>query len=91
MKTRAPEILPEYYLGLDAGGTRTRALLVARDGTVAGFGAGAAANPGNTSLPDAVRSITNAAAAAWKKTDLVTRLATTDMPRPRRASWAWRA
>ena len=63
MKTNTPK----YYLGIDAGGTRTRALLIASDGTVAGYGAAEAANPNNTSPAEAVNAIAKAAAAAWKK------------------------
>jgi glucosamine kinase len=53
----------EYYLGVDAGGTHSRARLVSDDGTVLGTGeAGAANTP--TGLPEALRAIQEASARA---------------------------
>jgi len=62
MKTKHPA----YYLGLDAGGTRTRALLVERNGAIRGFGLGGAANPSNASMDAVARGLAAAADAAWK-------------------------
>lgn len=70
---------PKYYLGIDAGGTRSRALLVGRDGTVHGFGLGGAANPSNTGMDCVVRGLGAAAEAAWKDAGI---------PRARRATAA---
>lgn len=46
----------EFYLGIDAGGTHTRARLVSGDGQVLGLGEGAAANTPQ-GLPQALRAI----------------------------------
>jgi glucosamine kinase len=53
----------EYYLGIDAGGTHSRARLVSDDGSVLGTGeAGAANTP--TGLPEALRAVEEASARA---------------------------
>jgi len=57
---------PKYYLGIDAGGTRSRALLIERDGTIRGYGYGGAANPSNASMDAVTRGLAAAADAAWK-------------------------
>lgn len=51
----------ETYLGLDAGGTHTRAWHVARDGTLLGRGAAGPGNPNNVGLAAAAREIARAA------------------------------
>lgn len=57
---------PQFYLGFDAGGTRTRALLVDRDGAVHGVGLGGAANTNNLGREGAVRGLIETAEAAWR-------------------------
>lgn len=69
----AANVKPETttrYLGLDAGGTRTRAVLVLGDGTVAGVGFGGSANPNNLGFDEAVRQLHTAAEVAWRAAGL---------------------
>jgi glucosamine kinase len=49
----------DYYLGIDAGGTHTRARLVTSDGTIAGTGEGGPANT-RIGLPEALDAVADA-------------------------------
>src|SRR6185312_13005628 len=57
-----------YVVGIDAGGTRTRAAIVTLDGTVAGYGVGPGANPnsGGGSAGELTAALTTALTAAIK-------------------------
>jgi N-acetylglucosamine kinase-like BadF-type ATPase len=53
-----------YYLGIDAGGTQTLALLIASDGHVAGWGSGGPANHVTVGIAQAKEAISQAVDAA---------------------------
>ncbi len=55
-----------YYLGIDAGGTQTLALLIAADGRVVGWGSGGPANHVTVGIARARRAITEAVEQALK-------------------------
>jgi len=55
-----------YFLGIDAGGTRTRAVVVTGDGRVAGVGEAASANYHNVGIALAGVRLLEAASGAWK-------------------------
>jgi glucosamine kinase len=59
----------QLYLGIDGGGTRTRARLVDSDGTLLGSGEAGPANS-RGSVPDAVRAILGAARSALEQAGL---------------------
>lgn len=56
----------ELYLGIDGGGTRTRAVLVDAQGLIHGEGEAGAANYNNIGLPAAVSALQAASEAAWR-------------------------
>lgn len=56
-----------YVIGIDAGGTRTRAAVVTLDGLVAGYGTGPGANPNSGN--DAVTALATALRAAVTEVD----------------------
>jgi N-acetylglucosamine kinase-like BadF-type ATPase len=60
-----------YVIGVDAGGTRTRAAVVTSDGTVAGYGTGPGANPnsGGGTAGELTDALTTALTAALKDLD----------------------
>jgi N-acetylglucosamine kinase-like BadF-type ATPase len=60
-----------YVVGIDAGGTRTRAAVVTLDGTVAGYGVGPGANPnsGGGSATELTDALTTALTTAIKDLD----------------------
>jgi glucosamine kinase len=60
-----------YVVGVDAGGTRTRAAIITLDGTVAGYGAGPGANPnsGGGSATELTNALTTALTTAIKDLD----------------------
>src|SRR4051794_1346320 len=60
-----------YVVGVDAGGTRTRAAIVTLDGTIAGYGVGPGANPnsGGGSAAELTDALTRALTAAMKDLD----------------------
>ena len=60
-----------YVVGIDAGGTRTRAAIVTLDGTVAGYGVGPGANPnsGGGSATELTDALTTALTTAIKDLD----------------------
>ncbi|WP_052372549.1 N-acetylglucosamine kinase [Amycolatopsis taiwanensis] len=60
----APTGRCSYVIGVDAGGTSTRALAVARDGTVVGRGSSGGANPNSHPPEEAVAHIEEAIRAA---------------------------
>ncbi|MCC5839706.1 MAG: ATPase [Opitutales bacterium] len=55
----------DVYLGIDAGGTRTRAALVNDKGAVLGVGASGPGNPHNVGEPTAAKHLEEATRAAW--------------------------
>lgn len=55
-----------FFLGMDAGGTHARAVLVTRDGRVAGRGLAAAANYHNVGIETAQARLVEAATRAWE-------------------------
>lgn len=55
----------EYYLGIDGGGTRTRAVLVTAKGQVRAAGEAGPANYHNVGLDTATANLRAASAAAW--------------------------
>ncbi len=55
-----------YYLGIDVGGTHTRAVLVTNQGVVMGVGSSHSANPNNVGIEAAGVRLVEAAAAAWR-------------------------
>jgi N-acetylglucosamine kinase-like BadF-type ATPase len=59
------KIPPRVYLGLDGGGTQTRAVLVDETGLILGFGRAGSSNWNNLGLPSALNSLREAAEAAW--------------------------
>ena len=59
----------ELYLGIDAGGTHTRARLVAEDGEILGNGEGGPANT-RIGLPDALQAVEEAYRQAFAKAGL---------------------
>jgi glucosamine kinase len=60
-----------YVIGVDAGGTRTRAAVVTLDGTIAGYGTGPGANPnsGGGTADELTDALTTALTAALKDLD----------------------
>jgi glucosamine kinase len=54
------------YLGIDAGGTSTRAVLVTRHGRIIGYGTAEAGNYHNVGLKTAGQRMTEAVTAAWR-------------------------
>lgn len=57
--------MADWFLGIDAGGTGTRAVLVDSRGRVKGTGSAASANPHNVGLTAARTRLREAASAAW--------------------------
>lgn len=55
----------QWFLGMDAGGTRTRAVLVDAAGRVGGRGEAASANPHNVGMETARKRLVAAAMTAW--------------------------
>jgi glucosamine kinase len=60
-----------YVVGVDAGGTRTRAAIVTLDGVVAGYGTGPGANPnsGGGTADELTHALTTALTAAMEELD----------------------
>ncbi|MDN3355567.1 BadF/BadG/BcrA/BcrD ATPase family protein [Actinomadura sp. DC4] len=60
-----------YVVGVDAGGTRTRAAIITLDGTVVGYGAGPGANPnsGGGTSDELTHALTTALTAAIEDLD----------------------
>lgn len=56
----------KLYLGIDGGGTRTRALLVDASGTIHGRGEAGPGNFNNVGLDAAIGNVVKAAGAAWQ-------------------------
>jgi N-acetylglucosamine kinase-like BadF-type ATPase len=64
----------KFFLGIDGGGTKTRAVLVNADGVVIGEGESGPANYHNVGLPDAMASLQQATARAWLASGLPARM-----------------
>lgn len=62
--------MSDLLLAVDAGGTRTRALLCTPDGTCLGFGTGAGGNPTSSGPVAALASVADAAAGAARRAGL---------------------
>jgi N-acetylglucosamine kinase-like BadF-type ATPase len=62
-----------WYLGIDGGGTHTRAVLVSAGGVAAGAGGAGPSNYHNTGLETAARNLRAAADAAWADAGLKAR------------------
>jgi N-acetylglucosamine kinase-like BadF-type ATPase len=62
-----------WYLGIDGGGTRTRAVVVSSDGVAAGAGGAGPSNYHNTGMETAARNLRAAADAAWADAGLKAR------------------
>lgn len=60
-------------LGIDGGGTRTRAIIAASDGTVLGLGESGPSNFLSVGVGPAIRSITSVVRTAWRNAGLVPR------------------
>lgn len=64
----------KYFLGIDGGGTKTRAMLVNADGLVIGEGESGPANYHNVGLPDAMAHMQQATARAWQASGIPVRM-----------------
>ncbi|HET9017371.1 MAG TPA: BadF/BadG/BcrA/BcrD ATPase family protein [Thermomicrobiaceae bacterium] len=63
--------MAELLLGLDGGGSRTRAVVATRDGTVLGTGDAGSSNHQAVGFEPAVRALDEAVAAAWVASGIV--------------------